>query len=417
VDLLALTYTPTMRLLRRARATWPRYALRVGAVATTVVVVGSACSAPPSQDGVGADVAASESASSTWSLQEGSAGAGQSAESAEPAPTRFTVATTGDFLIHGPVYNRALANGGGTYDFKPMFRYIKPYIRGADLAICHFETPMAPGAPAGYPLFNTPRQLAKDAKATGWDVCDTASNHTLDKGQTGVDATLDAVEAAGLQSHGSARSKRQGGNVPILDVKGVKVALLAYTDTTNGIPRPNPWSVNLLDPIQIKSDAASAKQAGAQVVIVNLHWGAEYQHSPTDRQTQVARQLTASADIDAIIGQHAHVVQPIKWMNGKPIVYGEGNLVSNQSASCCAPGSIDGIIAQLNFVVDGDDVAVEEVDYVPVTVRRPDYAVIPIGTGLKKSLMDASSLRASYNRTVGVIGRSKRVEPLPAGIG
>lgn len=377
-----------------------------------MVLVGSACAAPTISEG-------SDGRSSAVSDQKAdslSSATDAEAEATVESATRFTVAATGDFLVHEPVYYQALRDGGGSYDFRRMFRYIRPYIRGADLAICHFETPMAPGPPTGYPNFNTPRELAKDARAVGWDMCDTASNHTLDKGQSGVDATRNAVAEAGLRSHGSAHNRRQSRKIPIVDVQGVKVALLAYTDSTNGIPLPNPWSVNLLDPIRIKSDAERAKDAGAQVVIVNLHWGAEYQNSPTDRQRQVARQLTASPNIDAIIGQHAHVVQPIKWMNGKPIIYGEGNLVSDQSAACCAEGSIDGIIAELEFVVDGEQVEVESVKYVPIMVRRTDYAVIPIGVGLRRGLMDSGTLRASYDRTVAVIGRGNRVKSVPATI-
>ncbi|MDZ7578321.1 MAG: CapA family protein [Candidatus Nanopelagicales bacterium] len=336
---------------------------------------------------------------------------------ASTEPIRFSVAATGDFLIHGPVYARALRNGGGsTYNFRPMFRYIRSYIRRADLAICHFETPMAPGAPAGYPVFNTPKKLAKDARAIGWDMCDTASNHTVDKGQRGVNSTLKAIRSAGIVSHGSAR-KSSRYDIPMVEVQGVKVALLSYTESTNGIPLPHSWSVNLLDTTRIKSDAARAKAAGAKVVIVNMHAGTEYQHAPSARQRQVARILTASPDIDAIIGQHVHVVQPIKWKHGKPIVYGEGNLISNQTGACCPAASMDGILAQLYFVVDGDDVSVERVKYVPVTVRRPDYAVIPIGKGLRKGLMNSSTLRASYGRTVSVIGKTARVRPQPANAG
>ena len=401
-----------MPLLDYSASTRLRAAARLTGLGVLLVLVASACAAPTISAGSGAQstpVADQDANSLSSSTDDGADAAGAIA-------TRFTVAATGDFLIHGPVFRQALSDGGGSYDFRHMFRYIRPYIRGADLAICHFETPMAPGPPASYPSFNTPRELAKGAEAVGWDVCDTASNHTLDKGQTGVDATLNAVAEAGLKSHGSSKDAIEAQEIPIVDVKGVKVAFLAYTESTNGIPLPNSWSVNLLDPIQIKSDAKRAKDAGAQVVIVNLHWGAEYQNTPSDLQNQVARQLTDSPDIDAIIGQHVHVVQPITWMNGKPVVYGEGNLVSDQSSACCPEGSRDGIIAELNFVVDDEKVRVENVNYVPVMVRRTDYAVIPIGVGLKKGLMDSGTLQTSYDRTVGVIGSSKRVKPVPATI-
>lgn len=348
-------------------------------------------------------------------------GAATSPDGATPAPSPaaperkvIKVAGTGDFLIHSPVYRRALANGGGSsYYFDPMFRSIQKYIKKSDLAICHFEVPMTGGSPAGYPSFNSPQSLATSAKRTGWDMCSTASNHTLDKGQSGVDATLKAIRSAGIVASGSAKSKRNAKKIPMVDVDGTKIALLSYTDSTNGIPRPYPYSVNLIDPFKIKNDAARARDAGAQIVIVNMHWGAEYQNAVTTRQADLAKQLTASPDIDAIIGQHVHVVQPIRFVNGKPVVFGEGNLISNQSAACCAVGANDGIIPIIKFVVTDTSVKAKKVSYVPITVRRPDYLVVPIKEGARSGLMSRDSLRASYNRTVGVIGRSGNVKPIP----
>ena len=336
-----------------------------------------------------------------------------------PMPSRpkrkvIKVAATGDFLIHGAVFRRALVNGGGnSYYFDPMFRSISKYVKKADVAICHFEVPMTGGRPAGYPSFNSPQSLATSAKRIGWDICSTASNHTLDKGQSGVDATLKTIRKAGLVPSGSAESKRRGKKTPMVKANGTRVALLSYTDSTNGIPRPYPYSVNLIDPARITKDAARARRAGAELVIVNMHWGAEYQNAVTARQAELADQLTASRHIDAVIGQHVHVVQPIRFVNGKPVVFGEGNLVSNQSAACCAVGSNDGMIATLKFVIKGDQVKAKKVSYVPITVRRSDYLVVPIGLGAKSGLMSLESLRSSYKRTVSVVGRSKKIKPVP----
>ena len=80
---------------------------------------------------------------------------------APKAPVKLTVEVNGDLLIHSPVWQTALQYGHGRYDFSPMLREIAPYIRGADLAICHVETPMTPRPPTGYPVFNTPPALAK----------------------------------------------------------------------------------------------------------------------------------------------------------------------------------------------------------------------------------------------------------------
>ena len=139
-------------------------------------------------------------------------------------PVRLTVVASGDFLVHSPVFRRALALGDGRYDFVPMFRYIRKYVKRADLAICHVETPMTNGPPSGYPLFNTPPALARAIKQTGWDVCDTASNHTLDRGQNGIRATIRHLNRVGVCHTGSFLTRAQRRRAVIIIVKGLRVA-------------------------------------------------------------------------------------------------------------------------------------------------------------------------------------------------
>ena len=317
-------------------------------------------------------------------------------------PVRLTIAASGDFLVHSPVFDRALANGGGgRYDFAPMFQGVRPWIEGSDLAVCHVETPLVPGPPAGYPLFRTPPALAGAIRSTGWDVCSTASNHSLDVGQSGVDSTLRALRRAGLAYDGSASSPRGARRFPILEARGVRVALLSYTAVSNGQAVPHPWSVNFASARRILADARAAREAGAHAVLVALHWGAEYQHAITPQQRSLARRLTRSPAITAIVGQHAHVVQPIRRVNGKIVVFGEGNLVSNQDAACCPAASQDGLIALLDLEYENGSARVARARYVPVWVRRPDYAVVPAPA-------------FSWRRTVGVVGRRSYLRPVPA---
>jgi len=336
----------------------------------------------------------------------------------EAQPVRFTIEASGDLLIHSLVWERALALGGGHYDFGPLFEAIRPYVAGADLALCHVETPMSPAPPASYPIFNTPPELARGIEATGWDACDTASNHSLDQGQPGIDETGKALDRAGIEHTGSFPSAAARRKPVIVDVEGVRVALLAYTTDTNGIPLPNPWSVNLASRKRVLADARRARRMGAEAVIVNLHWGAEiapeYQSEPSSGQLELARGLIASRLITAIVGQGPHTVQPIQRINGKFVVFSEGNLISNQSPLAGLPeSSQDGLIALLDCVAKGSEVRVRRVRYVPVFVNHPDYRVLPVGDALKDGEGDPTLLRASYERTVSVVGRGKRIEPVP----
>ena len=336
----------------------------------------------------------------------------------EAQPVRFTIVASGDLLIHSLVWERALALGGDDYDFAPLFEEIRPYVAGADLALCHVETPMTPAPPASYPIFNAPPELARGIKATGWDACDTASNHSLDQAQTGIDETGRALDRTGVEHTGSFPSAAAQRKPLIVDVQGVRVALLAYTTDTNGIPLPNPWSVNIASRERVLADARRARRMGAEAVIVNLHWGGEivpeYQPEPSSGQLELVKRLTASRLVTAIVGQGPHAVQPIERVNGKFVVFSEGNLISNQSPLAGLPASSqDGLIALLDCVAKSGEVRVRRVRYVPVFVNHPDYRVLPVGDALRGGEGDPTLLRDSYERTVSVAGRGNGIEPVP----
>jgi poly-gamma-glutamate capsule biosynthesis protein CapA/YwtB (metallophosphatase superfamily) len=321
-----------------------------------------------------------------------------------PAAARvdFTVAASGDLLIHEPVAARALANGRGRrYDFRPMFGSVRARIAGADLALCHMETPLVPGPVQGYPSFRTPPALAASVKAIGWDVCSTASNHSLDAGQFGIDTTIEALDRARLRHTGTARSPREANKSTILETHGIKVAFLSFTAVSNGQSVPHPWSFNWAQAGRIVADARKARRRGADAVIVNLHWGTEFSHAISPAQATLARRITRSPAITAVVGQHVHVVQPIRWVNRKPVVFGEGNLVSNQTAACCPAESQDGLIALIDFTAAGDRVKATRVRYLPTWVRHPDYKVLPASRG-----------SLSWKRTVAAAGRRPKIGPV-----
>jgi hypothetical protein len=337
----------------------------------------------------------------------------------EAPPVHFTVSASGDLLIHTSVWERALALGGGShYDFAGELKELKPYVAKASLGICHVETPMTPATPTSYPIFNTPPALAEGIKATGWDVCDTASNHSLDQGQSGIDDTGKALDSNGIKHTGSFPSEKAQRRITMLNVDGVKVAFLAYTTDTNGIPLPHPWSVNIASAGRVLDVAKRAHKMGAEAVIVNIHWGgeivAEYQSDPSPGQLSLAKKLTASPLITAVVGQGPHAVQPIERINDKFVVFSEGNLISNQSPAAGLPASSqDGMVVRLDCVEDAGKTQCTRVRYVPVFVSQPDYTVLPVGPAIDRGEGDATLLHDSYERTVSVVGKSKNIQPIP----
>ncbi|MFH0520731.1 CapA family protein [Streptomyces sp. M41] len=252
-------------------------------------------------------------------------------------PRGFTLVASGDILPHTSVIDRARFDAGGSgYDFRPMLAGVKPVVSRADLALCHMETVYgAEGEYTGYPTFKSPPEVARAVAATGYDGCSTASNHSLDDGAAGILRTLNALDKARVRHAGTARTEGESRAVTVLRAGRAKVAHLAYTYGVNGFPMPagQPWAVNLIDEDKIVADARAARKGGADVVVVSLHWGTEWQDEPDDQQLTLARSLTGSRsgerpDIDLILGTHAHVPQAYEKVNGTWVIYGMGDQVA-----------------------------------------------------------------------------------------
>ena len=295
----------------------------------------------------------------------------------------FTIVAAGDVLPHVPVLRSAAS--GGDYDFSPLLADLDPWIAGADLALCHFEVPVAPEGvpPSGYPMFGTVTQLVDDLAAQGWDGCSTASNHSVDRGFAGLVATLDAFDAVGLGHAGTARTEAESlqPQLYVLERAGqtITVAQLSATFGTNGLPIPAqaPWSVQLLDADQLIAQARAARAGGADLVVVSVHAGTEYRTDPTPDQVALASALAVSGEVDLYIGHHAHVPQPIELVaggrdgRGMWVAYGLGNMLSNQDASCCVAGTASGLLMTAHVVKPADGPArVSGVEWTGVSVDR-----------------------------------------------
>lgn len=261
-------------------------------------------------------------------------------KSKPPPPRTVTIIGSGDVLIHPPVWEQAAADahaeGRSGYDFGPIYASVAPTTRAADLAVCEMETPLAPpGGPfQGYPTFSAPPQVLTALKGAGYDSCTTASNHTIDQGFAGLKRTLDELDAAGLKHTGSARTPAEAARPLIMTMRnGAKIAQLAYSFGFNGLTRPagQEWEANLTDVPTILAAAHRARAAGADIVVLSLHWGVEYNHGVTDEQVAQAHALLASPDIDVILGDHAHSVEPFERINGKWVAYCMGDQISRHA--------------------------------------------------------------------------------------
>jgi len=341
-----------------------------------------------------------------------------------PPPTvTFTFVAAGDVLPHLPVI--ASARSGSGYDFVPLMEDVAPFIEGADLAVCHLETPLAPEGtrPSGYPMFSSPRELAGDLGKVGWDGCSTASNHSVDRGFAGIEATLDEFQRLGMGHSGTARTEHESTVTQMYNVvqgnRTIKVANISFAYGLNGLPKPDgkPWAVNTFsaddaDVRPILEAAQDARDQGADVVIASTHCCVEYLTEPTPAQKSIVRQIAESGLVDLYVGHHAHVPQPIRKVDGGPggegmwAAYGLGNFISNQSAECCVAESSSGVLLSATFTVDPDGHVGVAVGWTAITVDRLNdhtlYVITPESG--KKGGLSAGEVQARHARVADAVG-------------
>lgn len=271
------------------------------------------------------------------------------ATGAPQAASSFTIVSGGDILLHMSVNQAARAGSG--YDYTQLLAGIRPWIEGADLALCALEVPIVPPGekPSNYPAFGSPPQIADSLKALGWDGCALATNHSMDRGFPGVVSTVDNFDRVGLGRHGTARTGEESTRIQYYKVRSggrdVVVAHLSATTLTNGIPLPKgaEWSWNVVGSLGRRSvgdlveDARRARRQGADIVVVSMHWGTEYVSQPTAEQTAAGDQLAKSGQIDLVFGNHSHVPEPVAKLAGGPggrgmwVVWSMGNTISGQT--------------------------------------------------------------------------------------
>ena len=245
----------------------------------------------------------------------------------------LTLVAVGDILMPQDVKRAAELDVHG---FPALWADVVPLFQGADLAFGNLETPVAPatGRP-GIPFqFNAPESLPRALRASGFTVLSTANNHAFDQGPRGVRETLDRLRAEHLVAIGSGDDRPQAESTQILEQKGLRVAFLGFTDIFNidlNRRASEPW----VRPLDLEPALQAVREARekADLVVVSIHWGNEYQHTPTKRQRDIALALVA-AGCDVLLGHHPHVLQPVEWLEASGrhalVAFSLGNFISNQ---------------------------------------------------------------------------------------
>ena len=298
-------------------------------------------------------------------------------EAPPAAPTSFTVVMVGDVLLHETV-SESGEMADGSYNYDHLFANVRDKVASADLAIVNQEVILGGRdlGLRGYPRFNGAFEVGDAEADAGFDVVLHSTNHALDMGKEGIlnclsfwRANHPEVSVAGIYDTAAESEK-----ICVREVAGVKVAVLNYTYSTNGIdpPADMPWAVAMLDESKVEHDFALAREQ-ADFIIVCPHWGIEYSHDVSNNQRAWAKYF-AELGADVIIGTHPHVIEPVEEIeapDGKtvPVFWSLGNFINATAGT--GSGTADRMVGAMAEVT---------VDLTGEVPRVSGYRAVPLVT-------------------------------------
>ncbi|SFJ34472.1 poly-gamma-glutamate synthesis protein (capsule biosynthesis protein) [Paenibacillus sp. UNC496MF] len=360
----------------------------------------------------------------------------------------IVIAAVGDLLMKPLIIRLLRARGqaagaddpcGTNYAFEQMFEPVARYLRDAHLTIGNLETTFAGGQDADFrttrrnpknrnPLFKSPDAFAPALSAAGFDVVTTANNHCADYGIRGLKRTLDVLDKNGLGHVGTYRTAEESRSLCVRVVDGVRIGILSYTRDTNGIavPKSQPAGVQKLARARIKRDMQRLR-AAADFIIVSMHCGLEYEHSPAVHQKKWV-QFFFRNGADVVLGSHPHVLQPavtrtVKDVSGRTrkrfAIYSLGNFISTRLHGKDA--ALTGMIVRLKLRKTNGQVRLAGVEGIPTWVcinknGKPMCRIVPlheaIGNPNEFPEEQAGRMKRAYQ---GTLRMYRGVLPFPNG--
>ena len=338
----------------------------------------------------------------------------------------LTLAMVGDNLIHDGLYKEANRNANyDGYDFTPMYEYLKERISGYDLAYYNQETILG-GSEIGlssYPSFNSPYEVGDAMIDAGFNLVSLATNHTIDRGEKAV---LNSCKYWDMQEDvmtaGSYCSFEDRNKVQIMEKNNITYSLLSYTYGTNGIPVPkgkeylvNVWPTKGNNPNTdteyqkykeiVKEDIERVRDK-VDVLMVAMHWGVEYTHTPTAYQKDMAKFLSEN-NVDIVIGSHPHVVMPVTWIDDTLVIYSLGNLISAQETDldyAKMVGLLTSVKITKTIEEENTSITISDVNNDLLYTSHPswrNYKVIPFSNSdIKNYNKDYERLYNKYSKVI-----------------
>lgn len=349
--------------------------------------------------------------------------------------TSISLIMAGDNLINDKLYNTA-KKGDGSYDFKPMYSYIKDIVKNYDLAYYNQETILG-GSEIGvssYPAFNSPYEVGDATIDAGFNLVSLATNHTLDRGEKAIINSLNYWNnKSNVLTSGSYLSNNDRNKINIKEVNNITYTMLNYTYGTNGIKVPegkeylvNIWPCNSNNPDNdtkyqeykktVKEDIERVRDK-VDLLIVAMHFGVEYTHVPTNYQIDMAEFLS-SLGVDIIIGTHPHVIMPITYINDTLVIYSLGNFLSAQDTNNDYNTTV-GLLSSIKITknIDKDNntsIKLSDLNNELIyTTNKDGYKIIPFSNpDIKDYLNDYERIYNKYANIVRSIDSSININSL-----
>lgn len=329
----------------------------------------------------------------------------------EPKIYTASLLSVGDIVLHSPFLDSGVyQTEDGSYNFSPIFKYIKSTFEASDFSVIDLETTIVESNFSGYPLFRSPETFVSALTENGLDLCLLANNHIYDSGDAGLTSTIEAMDKYSLPYTGI-RSSEEAPTYFIQDINGITVGMFNYTSETGSVDEKaingiyvteesenliNSFNYDNLDAFYdtIEKGLQEMKDAGVEYTVAYIHWGNEYQTEESEQQREIAQKL-CDLGIDALIGSHPHVIQPVDLFTSNSsdhkmiCCFSLGNHLSNQRQelmdSMPTGHTEDGLMVNLSLEqTDDGPVTLKEITFIPTWVYKnllnegAEYYVFPL---------------------------------------
>ena len=369
----------------------------------------------------------------------------------QPPVTKVSTATigsTGDLLLHNKVIRSGYDKGTGTYNYDSIFSYFSEFVSQVDYAVANLEVTLCGEDNgyeySGYPSFNAPDAIVDAAKNAGFDMLLTANNHSFDTGIKGFLRTQEVIKDRQLDYIGT-RYLQEDNNYIIKEINGIKIGMICYTYNTgfdsngnaslNYIPLTaqasrlvNSFSYGDLEGFyeKLAGELAGMRENGAEAIMLYIHWGDEYSTKANSTQKKMAQAL-CDLGIDVIVGNHAHVPQPVELLTNTQdeakktlCLYSMGNAISNIRRGGRYPAETeDGLLFKVTFAKYSDGtVVLEGASVLPTWVDRYEedgvskFRILTMDDSNRENWQEKMGLtdallkqcQESFDRTMAIVG-------------